>query len=101
LITFHSIIAIMLGRLRMNVNDSLNQFFNLSEQVFGEPKFFKGLQNIARGKYLRLTQTKYHSGKLEAVVKEAVENRAVSDLTRKTESRFKSSSVQCKWYINA
>jgi hypothetical protein len=87
----------MLGRLRMNIHDCMDQFFNLSKQVFGEPKFFKGLQNVTRNKYLRLGQARYQGGKLEALVKEAVENRAKSDQSQKTESQFKSSSEQCKW----
>lgn len=90
----------MLGRMRMNVEECTKQFFNVSKQVFGEPKFFKGLPNLARSKYMRLGQEKRHSAKLEAVLREAVENRSKSDPSQTTESQFKSSPEQCKWYAN-
>ena len=62
----HSLIAIMLGRLRMTVNDCIAEFQDLGEKVFGHPRLaLPGLTAI-------MPRDKYDHIELEKAIKDIV-----------------------------
>ncbi|KAI9649163.1 hypothetical protein NHQ30_001730 [Ciborinia camelliae] len=63
------LIAIMLSRLRMNIDDCIQEYENLGQRIFGQPRKFS-----MRGP-IPWNQEKYDHHKLEEVVKDVVRRR--------------------------
>lgn len=67
------LIAIMLGRLRMTVDECLEAYENLADQVFGHPRHF----HIRKPPWY--PRDKYDHRRLEKVIKDIVKERSPSD----------------------
>ena len=66
-LTTYSLIAIMLGRLGMTVDDCLEAYGSLAGQVFGKPRLFH-----VRRPYFGIFQDKYDHIPLQNAIKEIV-----------------------------
>lgn len=90
MLTPNRLIAIMLSRLRMNIEDCLLEYRTLGDRVFGSPR-----KVSVRGPFPWLRE-KFNHKKLEAVVKEVIERRAIVEPGEMAEHHFKSEEKRCR-----
>ena len=69
LLTPYSLIAIMLGRLRMNIDDCITEYENLGEKVFAHSRWFHSTSP------LWWSRAKYNHKTLERVIQEVIRER--------------------------
>ncbi|KAI1458357.1 FabD/lysophospholipase-like protein, partial [Annulohypoxylon moriforme] len=67
------LIAIMLGRFRMTVEDCIDEYTNLAGEVFGHPRRLHDLNT-----YGLIKRCKYDTKKFEAVIKDVITRRVES-----------------------
>jgi hypothetical protein len=80
----------MLSRLRMNVEDCLLEYKTLGERIFGSPRMVS-----VRGPIPWLRE-KFSDKKLETVVKEFIERRAIVEPGEMAEHMFRSDEKRCR-----
>jgi hypothetical protein len=89
------LIAIMLSRLRMSVEDCVSEYVTLGSQVFGSPRHFHSLSLplIVRNR------TKYNTDQLEAVLEDVITRRGRSEGPNRTAFKSENESF-CKTFVN-
>jgi patatin-like phospholipase/acyl hydrolase len=85
------IIALMLGRLRMSVDECIDTYIKLSRDIFAHEKSFKGVQRLAGGAV-------YSSSKMEAKIKAIIESKT-GDANAKMKDPLKKEC--CKTFVVA
>ncbi|RAL64837.1 hypothetical protein DID88_001433 [Monilinia fructigena] len=88
------LIAIMLSRLRMNIDDCIQEYENLGKEVFGYPRHFS-----IRGP-IPFNREKYDHRKLEKVIKDVVERRHLK-VDQVAEPMYPSSQDRCRTIVLA
>lgn len=84
------LISIMLGRLRLGVDECIEEYENLGQEVFGHPRLFS-----IRGRLLSL-QEKYDEKRLQRVVNDLVLRRLSDAQLNMGASNFSSASSLCR-----
>ncbi|KAH8660662.1 acyl transferase/acyl hydrolase/lysophospholipase [Tricladium varicosporioides] len=87
------LIAIMLSRLRMNVDDCLLEYKNMGAAVFGKPRKFS-----IRGP-LPALRDRYNEKRLEAVIKDVITRRASIPNSEMSEHMFKARENRCRTIV--
>lgn len=80
----------MLGRLRMTVEDCIQQYETLGDRVFGRPRRF----HIRKAPWI--LREKYNHKHLEEVMKEVVKSH---DPSGKSQAKFTSNDDMCRTYV--
>ena len=89
-----SLIAIMLSRLRMNVDDCLLEYRDMGQRVFGKPRIFS-----IRGPIL-FPRDRFSDANLRAVVEDVIKRRATIPNSNMEHHMFKSSEDRCRTYAS-
>ncbi|KAJ9629468.1 hypothetical protein H2203_001842 [Taxawa tesnikishii (nom. ined.)] len=89
------LISIMLGRLRLGVDECIEEYENLGQEVFGHPRLFS-----IRGRLLSL-QEKYDEKRLQRVVNDLVLRRLSDAQLNMGASNFSSASSLCRTVVVA
>jgi hypothetical protein len=84
-----SILAIMLGRLRMTIDECIEEFVKVGNNVFGKPRWFSVRVPLF------FPRDRFDSGKLENVMKDLVKRRS-KELPGWRADLFASPSEMCK-----
>jgi len=79
----------MLSRLRMTIDDCIDEYANMGERIFGNPRTFS-----LRGP-IPWTREKYDEKKLEAVIKDVVKRRHWN-VDRVEDSMYPSTPDRCR-----
>jgi hypothetical protein len=87
-----SLIAIMLGRLRMNVDECIKDYKTMGGLIFGRPRLFS-----MRGPLLA-NRPKYNHEKLKEAVESIVNNRLAGHGDHLGDHTFPSSQERCRTY---
>jgi hypothetical protein len=87
----YSLIAIMLSRLRMTVEDCITEYVNLGGEIFGKPRHF---HELIRPLYW-INRTKYDARKLVDVINDVTGRRG----KRGSGSRFESDADLCRTLV--
>ncbi|KAI1377436.1 FabD/lysophospholipase-like protein [Hypoxylon crocopeplum] len=88
------LIAIMLGRFRMTVEDCIHEYRTLLGKVFGRPRFFHHLNS-------GLPWCKYNTGNFEKVIKDVVVRRVEKGRNDLPNARFDTESGLCRVLVIA
>jgi hypothetical protein len=88
------LIAIMLSRLRMSVEDCISEYVTLGSQVFGSPRHFHSLSLplIVRNR------TKYNTDQLEEVLEDVITRRGRSEGPNRIAFKSENESF-CKTFV--
>ncbi len=92
ILTLCRLIAIMLGRLRMSVDDCIDEYLRLGGRVFGKPRHFHQLVKPL----IWVDRTKYDAKIFEDVIQDVTERRGKIG----GGSRFKSEPGLCKTCVS-
>lgn len=94
LLTNSRLIAIMLARFRMSVDDCITEYCELAEDVFGHPRKFHMISTLLISRY------KYDEIALEKAIRKVANNREATDRREATSStgsvQFKTESGICR-----
>lgn len=83
----------MLSRLRMSIDDCIQEYENLGEQIFGHPRKFS-----MRGP-IPWNQEKYDHRKLERVIKDVIKRRHWKE-DQVADSAYPSNPQRCRTYVS-
>jgi hypothetical protein len=100
-LTFESLIAIMLSRLRMNIDDCIAEYTGLGNRIFGNQLRLLHTQRrlfSLRGPIL-WNREKYDHKKLENAVQEVVNKRLNVSRDRAAGQMFPSDESRCRTYV--
>jgi hypothetical protein len=91
----YRLIAIMLSRLRMSVEDCISEYHTLGSQVFGSPRHFHSLSLplIIRNR------TKYNTDQLEEALEDVITRRGRSEGPNRIAFKSENESF-CKTSVN-
>ncbi|KAF7865472.1 hypothetical protein EAF04_006447 [Stromatinia cepivora] len=88
------LIAIMLSRLRMSIDDCIQEYENLGEKIFGQPR------KLSMRGPIPWNREKYDHRKLEEVIKDVVKRRAWKK-DQITDSVYPSNPERCRTIVLA
>jgi hypothetical protein len=91
----YRLIAIMLSRLRLSVEDCISEYLTLGSQVFGSPRHFHSLSLplIVRNR------TKYNTEQLEEALEDVITRRGRSEGPNRISFKSENESF-CKTSVN-